>query len=159
MKVALPSKLNITPLLVAYTYFADSNYVGPFISNILELFRYNEIQLVFPYYLLSCQFNQHEVGLYQKLYPLAIFSWILQQFGKNYQTHGITMISSVLSHLFPTSESISYIVLDDSTLPILLTYIMTNLIYPTGDMNLRMSLASLRTYLSRTSLVSSHVTY
>lgn len=54
MKVKLPNKLNVAPLLVAYTYFVDNNYVGLFISNILELFRYSEIQLVLPYYLLSC---------------------------------------------------------------------------------------------------------
>lgn len=95
MKVALPNKLNIVPLLMVYTYFADCNYVGPFISNILELFRYDEIQLVFPYYLLFCQFRKQEFGSYQTLYPLAIFSWILQQFEKNYQTYGITMVSSI----------------------------------------------------------------
>lgn len=60
MKVTLPDRLNIVPLLMAYTYFSDGNYVGPFINNILELFCYSEIQLVFPYYLLSCQFNQRE---------------------------------------------------------------------------------------------------
>lgn len=68
------------------------------------------------------------------------------------------MVSSIFSHLFPTPDALSYMVFDENTLPILLTYIMTNLVYPTNDMNLHVSLDSLRVYLSRAKLASVCIT-